>query len=927
LKPLPSAWIPRAAIGFLVSAGAFVAWRAGGGADARVAPPGPAVVHQATPDASIPTPAGGHGDEGYEVRTRLTDALAGAKIDVPSLGAAMPALQGYWRRMPDPWSRPTGLAGRLVMTVSLLTSEAEAQWRVPTHAGGAWTPQARVWNMNEGSFDQREAIFAPTPCRVTFHIDVPPRAHLRASPGLIAPFSAATTFDVIVVDAAGAEHTLSETHVPGGDTRDAHGWHDVDVDLSPWGGQTVDLRLETSTEHPGETTRRHNAAGADAGAEEGLAALSPASLALWGDPLLLAREPTRLPYDVLWIVVDALRPDVAAGLHDADEDRAKLAAHRAPLEALLPAIPGLMPSIDALAARGVHFQHAWSAGAWTRPGTLAMLSGERTSELGVDTTSWVVPTGEAARFYASDPPLLPLVLRRSGAVTAAFVNNFFMSGQAAVGLDMGFERVTDHRYRTRDTAEIAHDAVAWLDAHAADRFFLFVNFNSPHEPFDPERAMLARIPAAPDGPRDVMVRWYMAEAAKDDAAIGEILQRLDTLGLTRSTLVVLTADHGETLSSAHQGFGLGHMPMRFHHAVGNFEETTRIPIVMALPGLLDGGRTIRDRVRNVDMAPTVLEVEGLEPDARMSGRSMLPLTRGQDGRDGDARAVLSEGRASRGLIWEQWHLIVHQPVRHEAARGRDEGPPGTPTEDAGGPPMDDQLFDLNDDPGERRNVARQHPDVVETMKARMTAALANVPAADAPPPVDEGAPPSIHLRFSGAGLARRVSGTLLVGDGSRKASVVVEPSGIAADALRVATPAEADGGPGGKTLVEFALTTSPDQAVGFDLRVDPASTPVTWRVFLDDAPLPDGAVFAGPFGLPAAACKGGLASDEARDEAAASAPPLIDPSRDIGMFVARDRPGDRPAGGAEPGRSVEADRETQRVLEQWGYAHPDTKKR
>src|ERR1700677_428653 len=121
--------------------------------------------------------------------------------------------------------------------------------------------------------------------------------------------------------------------------------------------------------------------------------------------------------------------------------------------------------------------------------------------------------------------------------------------------------------------------------------------------------------------------------------------------------------------------GLGRMPVRFHHAVGNFEETTRIPIVMALPGVLEGGRAIRDRVRNLDIAPTVLEIEGLAPDARMSGRSMLPLARGQDGRDGDARVVLSEGRASRALLWENWHLIVHQPVARQAVRPRAEGAP------------------------------------------------------------------------------------------------------------------------------------------------------------------------------------------------------------------------------------------------------------
>ena len=58
---------------------------------------------------------------------------------------------------------------------------------------------------------------------------------------------------------------------------------------------------------------------------------------------------------------------------------------------------------------------------------------------------------------------------------------------------------------------------------------------------------------------------------------------------------------------------MDHMPVRFHHAVGNFEETTRVPIVMALPGVLDGGRAVQERVRNVDIAPTVLDVEAWSP--------------------------------------------------------------------------------------------------------------------------------------------------------------------------------------------------------------------------------------------------------------------------------------------------------------------------
>ena len=617
----------------------------------------------------------------------------------------------------------------------------------------------------------------------------------------------------------------------------------------------------------------------------------------------MAKEPARVPYNVVWIVVDAMRPDIAAGLHDPAEDAEKLAAPHAPLDALLPVVPGLMPSIDRLAARGVHFTHAWSAASWTRPGTLAMLTGERSSEIGIDTSNWVQPADRIAHYYASDPPLLPRLLQKSGVTTAAFVNNFFMTGYANVGLDMGFERVTDHRYRTRDTALITYDAFAWLDAHASDRFFLFLNYNSPHGPYDPTKEMLARIPPPPSGPHDGQVRAYMAEAAKDDTAIGVVLDKLESLGLEASTLVVVSADHGETLSAAHDAsivMGTDKVGMRFHHAVGNFEETTRIPILMALPRVLDGGRAIHDRVRTIDIAPTILDLEGLEPDPRMSGRSLLPLIGGKA--EPEPRAVVSEGRYSHALLWDKWRLVVHEAPPHLH-----------PSPDGGKPaPPEDELYDLTDDPGERRNVAHAEPDVVAEMRARLSAALANVPAADAPKSGGQ-APtlPVVHLRFAGGGAVHRVTGVVTVGDDKHAAVVTVEPTGVARDALRADGP-----------KVDFAMTTAPDAIVGFDLRVDPPAAPIAWTFYLDDSPWPAGATFAGPFGLPASAAKGGIATADARAEVFAPTTAVVDPARDLGVFVTRDRADKAGEAAAEgPATNGEAAKEMQRVLEEWGYAH------
>jgi len=871
-----SEWVPRASVAMLVGIAAALAWRDGGGADATVPPPHPDAL-PATKSEVGP----GQGGEAYEVKTRLVDALGEAQLEVPSLSASQAFFQGHWRKLRGPWVRPAGIAGQLVTTIAMRSSrEVEKQLSIPTPDGRTWVPAARLWNMNEGSFEQREAIFAPTPATLAFRVAVPPRARLRFSPAVDMPLPATTVFDVHLVDAGGVEHAISETRVAGGDARK---WRDVDADLGPWSGQRVELRLRTSTDRPAADEKRWIAPSADAGADQGgePAAVPSMSLALWGDPVIVAKESTRVPYNVLWFVVDALRPDVAASLHDDAEDASKLAAPRPPLETLLPKIPGLMPVVDRLAARGVHFTHAWSAGTWTRPGTLAMLAGERSSELGVDPTSWFLPAEQIARYYGSDPPLIPLVLRRSGVVTAAFVNNFYIAGYAAVGLDAGFERVTDHRYRLRDTAEITRDSLAWLDAHASDRFCLFVNFNSPHEPYDPPKEMLARVPPAPAGPRDERVRGYMAEAGKDDAAIGTLLDEVEKLGIAKSTIVILTSDHGETLSTAHAAIGLDNMPMRFHHAVGNFEETARVPLVMALPGVLEGGRAVGARVRSTDIAPTILDLEGLEADPRMTGRSMMPLVRGQKE---EPRVVVTEGRASRAILWDRWRLVVHDA-----------------------PGSDDELYDLADDPGERHDVARARADVLAEMHARLTAALANVPPADSPRSAPA-ALPTVHLRFAGGGQRHRVSGAITVGDGKHRVTVTVEPVGIAAEAIRLDGP-----------RVDFALATVPDALVGFDLRVDPAGSPIGWRLFLDDAPWPEKATFTGPFGLPAVAAQTGIASDDARAEAYAPALPLADPSRDLGVFVTRDRPGESAAQGPAP--DAEGAKEMQRVLQDWGYAH------
>ena len=573
----------------------------------------------------------------------------------------------------------------------------------------------------------------------------------------------------------------------------------------------------------------------------------------------------------MWIVVDALRPDALPSFHDDAEDARQLGALHPPLEALLPRIPGLTPAIDDLATRGVRFTHAYSAASTTGPGTLAMLSGARSSELGLDTQRALHPS-DVARFYASDPPLLPLLARRHGASTHAFSNDAFMLGYAPGGVDMGFEHAVHPGDRTRGALEITRDASAWLEANKETRFFLFVNYAFRPEPHDPPPQFLARVPPPPAGPADPAARLYMAEAAENDEAIGVLLRSLAVAGLRERTIVVVTAAHGETLSSAHGGRSeRGRVQARLHHVASHYEEMTRVPILIVAPGLLPEDRAVTARVRSVDLAPTIAELLGLEASTRFSGRSLVGLAKGRP--ESGERVVVTEGRGTRAIMHGRYRLVVREdaaPTMTSASR--------TVT-------ADEQLFDLVEDPGERRDLARDRPELVAEMRARLVAAIEGAPVAGslaAGPPGAEGArPPVICLRLVGGGRARRVSGAITIGDPRNKArAFTVEPVQLGPDAIKMAAE-----------KVEVAVTTRTEAAVGFDIVVDPPSTPVTWELYLDDQPWPEDAVFGGPYGLLAPALRRGLNTDASRLLAASPLLPPIDPRRDVGLFVVRDRGG------------------------------------
>jgi arylsulfatase A-like enzyme len=122
---------------------------------------------------------------------------------------------------------------------------------------------------------------------------------------------------------------------------------------------------------------------------------------------------------------------------------------------------------------------------------------------------------------------------------------------------------------------------------------------------------------------------YAGEVAWVDEHVGRLLARLDATRAGRTTLVIVLSDHGDEFFE-HGGIG---------HRRNLNEEALRIPLIARLPGLLPASRTVRGLASLGDVAPTVLDVLGVPVLSRMTGRSLMPLVRGEE--DGHARTVLS----------------------------------------------------------------------------------------------------------------------------------------------------------------------------------------------------------------------------------------------------------------------------------------------
>ena len=297
------------------------------------------------------------------------------------------------------------------------------------------------------------------------------------------------------------------------------------------------------------------------------------------------------------------------------------------------------PHIDALAAQGALFERAVAASSSTAPSHASILTS-------------LYPRQHSIGYRNGDTRLegaatLAELLRARGYATGAFVGNVVL--RRRTGLDRGFESYDDQlpapeanrplvfERRARDTTE---RALAWLE-RAEDPFFLWVHYQDPHGPYDPpdgysdgfaairepDEEPLPRlesslayggIPAYQALPGLTRASEYRARYADEirytDHWIGELL----AAPRLRDAIVVLTADHGESL---------GERGRYFMHGTTTLPPEAHVPLIVRAPGIAPG--RLGTTVSHVDIVPTILELAGVPAPEGLRGLALGPALRGE----------------------------------------------------------------------------------------------------------------------------------------------------------------------------------------------------------------------------------------------------------------------------------------------------------
>ena len=356
------------------------------------------------------------------------------------------------------------------------------------------------------------------------------------------------------------------------------------------------------------------------------------------------------------------------------------------------------PNIDRLAREGTLFKNGFSQATWTIPSHASIFLSQY---------AWRHKLDSPEKRLHSLPTMLAEILKNENYATAAFTGGVWISSR--YGFDQGFEIYEDGipgKQRHYGISFYIDKLLSWLESVRNKKFFLFIHTYDVHEPYNPpapyfdlytkgrceeiktsKGIMVKRLDALKLTPKEIdyIMAVYDGGINYFDDQLEKIFEKLDQLGIDKTTIIIITSDHGEAFRE-HGKLDHCHKP---------YIEEVHVPLIMKGPGI-PGNRTYDNYVQLIDIVPTILEILNIPQRKEMQGRSILPLMNNCEIEERFTTYSWG-GSGPQGpvsLRTRQWTYIM----KHNGL---------------------DELYDRINDPKEQNNIIEKRPLIAQKLKEEL----------------------------------------------------------------------------------------------------------------------------------------------------------------------------------------------------------------
>lgn len=418
------------------------------------------------------------------------------------------------------------------------------------------------------------------------------------------------------------------------------------------------------------------------------------------------------------------------------------------------------PNIERLAKRGLVFPRAYSASPLCSPTRSAVLTGLSPARTGITTPNCHLPQvvleatqgtkavpgnksvgPSSVSRLKTDYPTIARTLKQAGYATGHF-GKWHLGPEPYSPLQHGFDVDVPHwpgpgpagsfvapwKFKDFDADpnvpdqhledRMAKEAVAFIERHKAETFFLNYWMFSVHAPFDAKKTLIEKYRGSVDPKDPQRCPTYAAMIESMDDAVGTLLDTVDRLGLAERTMIIFTSDNGGNMYNEVEGVPpTSNAPLRGGKATV-FEGGTRVPCIVSMPGITQYGGRSDALVQSEDYFPTLVEALGLKAASGQifDGVSLMPALRGGELKREAIFQYFPHDPKVPG--WLPPSVTIHRGdwklirIFHAGENGAHRH----------------MLFNLAEDLGEKNNLAAQKPELVSELDALITKFLTETKA-------------------------------------------------------------------------------------------------------------------------------------------------------------------------------------------------------